>query len=181
MEIYLGISGTRQGPFTLDAVNRGLASGKVPLDGTLAWWDGCGEWRPLASVPGVIDPARAERLPPEMPSMSVSGQVAPPVAPVPPMMPPLTGDATGGLIPYKNAPALISYYLGILALLPVLGFFFGIASLVLGVRGLRKRRSEPHVKGAVHAWIGIILGSLSLSVHIGVIVVLIVAASRGEQ
>jgi hypothetical protein len=97
------------------------------------------------------------------------------------MMPPLTGDATGGLIPYKNAPALISYYLGILALLPVLGFFFGIASLVLGVRGLRKRRSEPHVKGAVHAWIGIILGSLSLSVHIGVSVVLIVAASRGEQ
>jgi hypothetical protein len=91
------------------------------------------------------------------------------------------GDATGGVIPYKNAPALISYYLGILALLPILGFFFGIASLVLGVRGLRKRRSEPHVKGAIHAWIGIILGALSLSVHLLVIIILIIAATRGGR
>jgi hypothetical protein len=91
------------------------------------------------------------------------------------------GDATGGVIPYKNAPALISYYLGILALLPILGFFFGIASLVLGVRGLRKRRSEPHVKGAIHAWIGIILGALSLSVHLLGIIILIIAETRGGR
>jgi hypothetical protein len=180
MQIYLGISGKRHGPFTLDAVNRGIALGKVSLNGTLAWWDGCGEWRPLASVPGIIAPARSERMPPDPPSISVSEQVAPPIAPVPPMTTP-NGDATGGVIPYKNAPALISYYLGILALLPILGFFFGIASLVLGVRGLRKRRSEPHVKGAIHAWIGIILGALSLSVHLLVIIILIIAATRGGR
>jgi len=38
-----------------------------------------------------------------------------------------TGDATGGVIPYKNPPALIAYYCGIFSLLPILGLVFGIA------------------------------------------------------
>ncbi len=40
------------------------------------------------------------------------------------------GDATGGLIPYKNPPALIGYYFGIFSLIPGLG-------LVLGAIGVR--------------------------------------------
>ncbi len=67
--------------------------------------------------------------------------------------------------------------MGIVSLLPVLGFFFGIAAVMLGVRGLRKRRAEPHVKGSIHAWIGIVLGSLSLLVHVIVTVLVIIAAS----
>ncbi len=67
-------------------------------------------------------------------------------------------DSTGGLIPYKNAPALIAYYISLLSLLPILGIPFGIAAFILGIIGLRKRAANPAIKGAAHAWIGIILG-----------------------
>ena len=70
------------------------------------------------------------------------------------------GDATGGIIPYKNMPALLAYYLGLASLIPCFGFFLGIASFVLGIIGLRKRAQNPAVKGSVHAWIGIVLGGL---------------------
>jgi hypothetical protein len=73
-----------------------------------------------------------------------------------------TGDGTGGIIPYKNPPALIGYYLGIGALVPVFGFLISIPAIVLGIMGLRKRMREPHVKGSVHAWIAIVLGTIGL-------------------
>ena len=34
------------------------------------------------------------------------------------------GDATGGVIPYKNPMALTGYYLGFLSLLPLIGILF---------------------------------------------------------
>ena len=70
------------------------------------------------------------------------------------------GDATGGLIPYKNPQALIAYYLGLFSLFPVLGFFLAVPAVILGIRGLVARRRNPVIKGSVHAWIGIIMGSL---------------------
>jgi hypothetical protein len=70
------------------------------------------------------------------------------------------GDATGGLIPYKNPPALIGYYLAIFSLIPCIGLFVAIPAVVLGIIGLRKRKKEPVVKGSAHAWIAIVLGSL---------------------
>ncbi len=72
------------------------------------------------------------------------------------------GDATGGVIPYKNPQALVAYYLGIVALLPVIGLPFGIASLVLGILGLRARKRNPVIKGSAHAIIGICGGVFSL-------------------
>ena len=30
----------------------------------------------------------------------------------------IEGDATGGVIPYKNVPALVAYYLGVFSLIP---------------------------------------------------------------
>ncbi|MAI35240.1 MAG: hypothetical protein L7W43_06770 [Rubripirellula sp.] len=80
------------------------------------------------------------------------------------------GDGTGGLIPYKNAPALIAYYVSLLSLLPVIGIPFGIASFVLGVIGLKKRARNPVIKGSVHAWIGIVLGGGTTLLWIGLIV-----------
>jgi hypothetical protein len=68
------------------------------------------------------------------------------------------GDATGGLIPYKNPPALIAYYISLLSLLPIVGIPFGISAFILGIIGLKKRAANPVIKGAAHAWIGIILG-----------------------
>ncbi|MEY2727204.1 MAG: hypothetical protein RLZZ458_3071 [Planctomycetota bacterium] len=65
------------------------------------------------------------------------------------------GDATGGIIPYKNPKALIAYYLGILSGLPLIGLPLGLAALILGILGLRDRSQNPVIKGSVHAAIGI--------------------------
>lgn len=70
------------------------------------------------------------------------------------------GDSTGGVIPYKNVPALLAYYLGLFSLFPCLGLFLAVPAFVLGIMGLRKRKQNPAVKGSVHAWIGIVMGGL---------------------
>jgi hypothetical protein len=80
-------------------------------------------------------------------------QVAPPVVSTP--GPPQQGDATGGVIPYKNPKALIAYYLGILSGLPVIGLPIGIAAFTLGIMGLKARKQNPAIKGSLHAAIGI--------------------------
>lgn len=76
------------------------------------------------------------------------------------------GDATGGLIPYKNPKALIAYYLGIGSLLI---FPLGFVSIVLGFMGLADRKRNPVIKGSAHAWIGIVLGGLSILCGIGLL------------
>lgn len=79
---------------------------------------------------------------------------------VQPAFPQTEGDATGGVIPYKNVPALLAYYLGLFSLFPCLGLFLAVPALVLGIMGLKKRKQNPAVKGSIHAWIGIIMGGL---------------------
>ncbi|MFN7730425.1 MAG: hypothetical protein ACK5OB_00885, partial [Pirellula sp.] len=74
-------------------------------------------------------------------------QVAPPV--VAPASNPQQGDATGGVIPYKNPKALIAYYLGILSGLPVIGLPIGIAAFTLGIMGLKARKQNPAIKGSL--------------------------------
>ena len=68
----------------------------------------------------------------------------------------MQGDATGGLIPYKNKCALIGYYLGVFSIfIPVVG---GIASVVLGIMGLIAKKKNPAVRGTAHAIVAIVLG-----------------------
>lgn len=71
-----------------------------------------------------------------------------------------TGDATGGVIPYKNPAALAAYYLGLFGLCPIIGIFASIPAFVLGIIGLQNRARNPVIKGSVHAWIGIVLGGI---------------------
>jgi hypothetical protein len=66
------------------------------------------------------------------------------------------GDSTGGVIPYKNVPALFAYYLGVFSIIPC--FPVGIAAVILGIKGLKVAREKPQVRGQVHAWIGIVAG-----------------------
>jgi hypothetical protein len=74
--------------------------------------------------------------------------------------PPMQGDGTGGVIPFKNPNALTSYYIGLFSLLPILSFVMGPAAIVLGIKGLRYAKTYPVVKGQVHAWVGIVCGTL---------------------
>jgi hypothetical protein len=89
------------------------------------------------------------------------------------------GDATGGVIPYKNPQALIAYYLGIVSGFPLIGLPFGIAAFVLGILGLRKRRENPAVKGAAHAWVGIGCGGFFALLWAAAAVMGIIAAIAG--
>jgi hypothetical protein len=85
-----------------------------------------------------------------------------------------TGDATGGVIPYKNPPALIAYYCGVFSLLPLFGFFLGAAGFILGIKGLKLAKAHPEVRGQVHAWIGVLVGGLFALVWGAAIVMIVV-------
>ena len=91
------------------------------------------------------------------------------------------GDATGGLIPYKNVPALVGYYVSIFSLFPCVPIL-SIAAIVLGIMGLKKVAREPVVRGTVHAWLAIVLGGVSLLYNtlftIGLIIGIIAANQR---
>ncbi len=95
--------------------------------------------------------------------------------------PPVGGDATGGLIPYKNAPALTAYYLGLFSILPFLGIPMGIAAVVLGVMGLKKLRAEPRVKGKTHAYVGIGCGGLGALAWIGLLLLIFILPMLNTQ
>jgi hypothetical protein len=104
----------------------------------------------------LVDPASAE---PEAPRYEPADAPA--------------GDGTGGIIPYRNMPALLAYYFGIFSVL--FGPLSGVPAVVLGIVGLQKRKQEPHVKGSVHAWIGIGCGALSTLATIAFVVFLFYA------
>ena len=123
-------------------INEGRANGT-----SLAVKQGDAEWRQLSFFP----------------EFATALSQAPPPAPA-------QGDATGGLIPYKNVPALVGYYMSILGLLlmcvPILGVLYGIGVMTLGIFGIKKANAQPEVKGKVHAWIAIVGGLFELGVGI---------------
>lgn len=91
------------------------------------------------------------------------------------------GDATGGVIPYKNTPALIAYYMGVFSLIPCLAIPLGITAMILGIVGIRKYNENPRVAGVVHAWIGIIMGGGLAFLNIAIIVLFIGAAVMSHR
>jgi len=145
--------GSESGPFTVADLHRMVADGRLRRT-DLIRKDGMPDWRPAGDARGLF----------------------PGAAPVP-SPPPTTaaeGDSTGGLIPYKNPNALIAYYTGIF-LSPFCFVGLGIVPLVFGILGLRDRKKNPVIKGSVHAWIGIVLGSLSLLFTGGIVVLVIIS------
>lgn len=91
------------------------------------------------------------------------------------------GDATGGIIPYKNPKALIAYYMGIIGLLPVMGLPLSVAAVVLGIMGLKERKRQPAIKGSVHAWIGIVLGVLATGYNTLIVIGVVLALLARNQ
>lgn len=79
-------------------------------------------------------------------------------------------NTMGGLIPYKNAQALWAYYVGIFSLIPCVGIPLGIAALILGIRGVRYAGKHPAAQGKIHAWVGIILGTVCAAGYLALIV-----------
>lgn len=92
------------------------------------------------------------------------GPHAPPTQPVPIPAPVITGDATHGIIPYKNPKALIAYYLAVASIVVP---FAGVAAIILGILGLRAYRRTPVIRGTAHAIVGIVLGGVMSLLHLG--------------
>ena len=89
------------------------------------------------------------------------------------------GDATGGVIPYKNGMALASYYCGVFSLIPCIGGLLGPIALILGVMGLMHAKKNPESRGQAHAIVGIVLGLLVLLGHLAAVVyVFVFSATR---
>jgi hypothetical protein len=88
---------------------------------------------------------------------------APQPAPTPPDT--VTPDATAGIIPYKNVPALLGYYMGVFSLIPFIGFFLSIGAVICGILGLRRKKAHPNAKGSAHALVGVIVGGIMFVIH----------------
>ena len=126
-----------------------------------------GNWFAASLAKGLFEPyaQAASGAPPFYTAQLASDPNQPPPPPPPPSLV-ARGDATGGIIPYKNPHALIAYYLGIFGLIPVIGFFLAIAAVFLGFSGIKKRKLDPIIKGTAHAVIGIVLGVISIAYHV---------------
>ncbi len=147
MYYIVGSDSQTHGPINVDTLNQWIAQGRANGQ-TMTRLDGSQDWKPLATYP----------------------EFATALVHAPPAAGSTQGDATGGLIPYKNVPALAGYYMSIAGLLlmcvPVLGVLFGIAVLTMGIKGLKKVKAQPEVKGTVHAWIAVVGGSIETIVGI---------------
>jgi hypothetical protein len=152
----VAIDGRKQGPMTEADVEALIRSGRMTT-AALVWCEGMAQWQAAGTIPRFAT------------ALGVS---------------PATMAAGGGdgslstVIPYRNAPALTGYYVSIVALIPMVGLLAGPAAIVLGVLGLRARRRNPSVKGAAHAWVAIVLGTIVTLLHFAAIAVALVSAMR---
>ena len=76
--------------------------------------------------------------------------------------PPLNDDLTQKFLPTKNMPSLISYYLGVFGLIPILGIPLSIAAIIFGYIGLKRFKANPTPGAKGHAMTGIVLGVVEL-------------------
>src|ERR1700691_993745 len=100
------------GPVDAAQVRQWLSQGRADAQ-TLAQLEGTADWRPIGSFAEFVV------------------VYSPPPLPQPASTPP-PDNTIATIIPYRNAPALIAYYLGIFSLIPCVGFVLGIAALILG-------------------------------------------------
>jgi hypothetical protein len=92
-------------------------------------------------------------------------------------------EAVATVVPYRNKPALIGYYLAIFGclfaiLIPVLGFVMPIAAIILGTRGLKAVKADPKVHGTAHAVIALAGGILGTLLAIGNFAVFLLILSK---
>jgi hypothetical protein len=85
------------------------------------------------------------------------------------------------LIPAKNPPALIGYYLGVFSLIPCFALMLGPAALVCGILGLKAVKKTPGLPGKGHAWTALILGGITTLANYGFLIFAIVAAAMNKS
>jgi hypothetical protein len=84
-------------------------------------------------------------------------------------------EPLAGLIPYKNWPALVGYYLGLFSLFPILGLPLGITAVVFGVMGIKRANANPMVRGKGHAITALVCGGLFSLFNLAIVTMLFVS------
>lgn len=139
-------NGEEYGPADLDQIVQWAREGRLKRDSLLVPVDGS-EVKPVHVEPRL---AAILSAPPSIPGPLTKTDEAP----------------LSGLIPYKNPPALIGYYLGIFSCFPILGLLLGPAAIVLGIIGIRRRSADPKRRGLAHAWIAISFGVIGTCISL---------------
>jgi len=140
------------GPAEMSRIVAWAQEGRIPASALLVPTDGS----PIRSVLAEAQLASMVQAPPTR----STGIPEPSVA---------DDGGISGLIPYRNVPALVAYYLGVFSLIPLLGFVLGPVAFVLGIIGLYRRAKRPQCKGAAHAVVGMILGVIGTVVWVVVL------------
>ena len=146
----IGADGQPRGPIEAATLTRWITEGRANGQ-TQTCPDGGSEWKPLAYFPEFA--TALTQAPPAPPNISAHAS---------------QGDATGGLIPYKNVPALVGYYMSVFGLLvmfvPVLGIIYSLVVIALGVFGLVTVKKNPQKRGTAHCVVAVVLGLLAMAV-----------------
>ncbi len=175
MQIHIHSNGKATGPYSIEEINQMIGQGSIPASTAMAWYEGLPEWIPAHQLPGVRatasspPPYRAAAAPPAIPPYMAVGTT-----------PPANDSFVTTIIPTKNPPALASYYLGVFSLIPILGGLLSILAIIFGIKGLKKRKQTPTVKGLAHAIVGIVLGTIVFLSH-AALVALIVLKIKSEN
>ena len=77
------------------------------------------------------------------------------------------------IVPAKNPPALIGYYLAVFSLIPCLALILGPAAVYFGSKGRKAARETPSLPGRTHAMFAIAFGALMTLVNIAAVGLLI--------
>jgi hypothetical protein len=148
------IGGAEFGPAEMNTIVQWAREGRVPSNAHLLPAAG-GDPVPVLDVAALVAVIQA---PPTVASTTTTS----------------ADDPMSGIIPYKNPAALTAYYLGLFSLLPLVGLLLAIPAFILGIVGFRKRLKNPKCKGAVHAWIGIVMGGLFTLIWGGLAILMVV-------
>jgi hypothetical protein len=134
----------------------------------------------MSAVTAETPPAQPEGVTPDVnPDVEILEEVVEPIRHKRDIRRDPTEEAVSTIIPYKNARALIAYYLGVFSLIPCAGLLLGPAAFILGILGLRYVKVHPTAKGTGHAIAGIVLGGLTTLGNWGIVVAVGVMAAIG--
>jgi hypothetical protein len=168
---------SRLGPYDLGQVRVLAQSGEVS-GADLVWREGSPIPTTVAQLLQTAEHAQATATSlGERASDAVSPAPAPESGPVsdsePEASEPGVDDAfvspPGSAAVFKKGPALTSFYLAAVGLIPVLGLFCAVPAIFFGLRGLHETKNQPQSRERMHALVGVFVGGfLTLMYALGI-------------
>jgi hypothetical protein len=85
------------------------------------------------------------------------------------------------MIPAKNGHALISYYLGLFSIVPLLGLVMGFIAVRSGRIALKAAKADPSIAGTGHAKVGIGCGAMGFLFNLSILLIFLFAIIFGRK